>query len=121
MGTWRYMSPEQMRNDATIVDQRSDVYSLGATLYELLVGQPAFGAADGHRVMQQVLETEPTGPRKISSQIPRELEVICLKVKSAAASHTLSSNHRFCSAPAPSFASSLSKFERMWHSSWANW
>ncbi|MCH8053828.1 MAG: protein kinase, partial [Planctomycetes bacterium] len=79
MGTWRYMSPEQVRDGGANVDQRTDIYSLGATLYELLTFQPAIPGGHEHEMIQKVLEHEPTSPRKIIPRIPNDLEVICLR------------------------------------------
>ncbi len=79
MGTWRYMSPEQVRGGGANVDPRTDIYSLGATLYELLTFQPAIPGGHEHEMIQKVLEHEPISPRKIIPQIPNDLEVICLR------------------------------------------
>ena len=79
MGTWRYMSPEQVRDGGANVDQRTDIYSLGATLYELLTFQSAIPGGHEHEMIQKVLEHEPTSPRKIIPRIPNDLEVICLR------------------------------------------
>ena len=76
-GTPEYMSPEQI-NDQALVDQRTDVYSLGVSLYEMLTGWRPFRGTP-HMVMQQVLTDEPRAPRKLNDRIPRDLEVICLK------------------------------------------
>jgi serine/threonine-protein kinase len=63
LGTLRYMSPEQARAERGLVDQRSDVYALGVTLYELLTLEPAFPAAERARLLDQVLNEEPRRPR----------------------------------------------------------
>jgi len=76
VGTIRYMAPERFRGWS---DPRSDVYSLGLTLYEMLLLRPAFDAPDQVGLMQLVIQTEPIRPRKADPQIPRDLETIILK------------------------------------------
>jgi serine/threonine protein kinase len=81
VGTLRYASPEQILA-ATRVDRRSDVYGLGATLWELLTLRPLFGATDATPtpdLMQTILVTEPASPRKYNPSVPRDLEAIVLK------------------------------------------
>ncbi len=80
VGTLRYASPEQVLA-ATRVDRRSDVYSLGATLWELLTLRPLFGATDETptpELMQTILVTEPGSPRKFNPAVSRDLEAIAL-------------------------------------------
>jgi eukaryotic-like serine/threonine-protein kinase len=79
LGTMRYMSPEQASGARGVVDHRSDVYSLGATLYELIAGAPAHSATDRPSLLQAILHDDPTPPRQLDPQIPEELEVITLK------------------------------------------
>jgi tRNA A-37 threonylcarbamoyl transferase component Bud32/outer membrane protein assembly factor BamB len=79
LGTPRYMSPEQAAAASRPVDHRTDLYSLGATLYELLTGHPIFEAASPHEVLSQILHTEPKAPRQLVPQLPRDLETIVLK------------------------------------------
>jgi eukaryotic-like serine/threonine-protein kinase len=79
VGTLRYMSPEQVRGERGTVDARSDIYALGATLYELLTLRPAFLAGDRHQLLGQILEDEPVKPRRFNTSIPRDLETIVLK------------------------------------------
>ncbi len=79
LGTPSYMPPEQAAGRQEQVGPRSDVYSLGATLYNLLTGRPPFQSADPVNTLKQVLETDPVPPAKLNSDIPRDLETICLK------------------------------------------
>ncbi|HEY3244718.1 MAG TPA: protein kinase [Phycisphaerae bacterium] len=79
VGTPAYMSPEQITAGRIPVDHRTDVYSLGATLYELLTLRPPFSADGRDRMLAMVLQKEPTPPRAVNSKVPRDLETICLK------------------------------------------
>jgi eukaryotic-like serine/threonine-protein kinase len=76
MGTLRYMAPERFRGRG---DARADVYSLGLTLYELLVLRPAFDSADRVALSEQIKDVEPPRPRSIDPRVPRDLETIVLK------------------------------------------
>jgi eukaryotic-like serine/threonine-protein kinase len=78
LGTLRYMSPEQATG-GRIVDVRTDIYSLGATLYELLTARPAFDGVDRQELLRQITLAEPVLLRKLDTAIPRDLETICLK------------------------------------------
>jgi serine/threonine protein kinase/Flp pilus assembly protein TadD len=79
LGTPRYMSPEQALAKRVPIDHRTDVYSLGVTLYELLTLRPAFGGEDRQELLRQIAFEEPTRPRRLDSAIPAELETIVLK------------------------------------------
>ena len=78
LGTPPYMSPEQVR-DPSRAGVASDIYSLGATLYEALTGRPPFQAENPLEIYRQVLDDEPTPPRGRNPRCPRDLETICLK------------------------------------------
>src|SRR5262245_34335966 len=78
MGTPAYMSPEQAQ-DASRSTAASDIYSLGATLYDLLTGRPPFRAANPMETLKQVIEAEPVGPRQLNPAIDRDLETIALR------------------------------------------
>ena len=77
MGTPRYMSPEQARTGA--LDGRSDVYSLGATLYELITLRPPFDGQSVAELIEQIKTREPVRPRRFDPRVPLDLETILLK------------------------------------------
>jgi WD40 repeat protein len=78
-GTPRYMSPEQALGERTLIDHRTDVYSLGVTLYELLTLRPAYEGDDRLELLRQIARVEPRAPRRIDPSIPPDLETIVLK------------------------------------------
>jgi serine/threonine protein kinase len=82
LGTLRYMSPEQASARRGLVDHRTDVYSLGATLYELLTLQPVFQGEDRQELLHKILEDDPVPPSRLVRNIPRDLETILLKALS---------------------------------------
>ncbi len=79
LGTVRYMSPEQAMAKRLRIDHRTDIWSLGATLYELLTFEPAFSGIDQKEVLAKIITTEPRPPGKLHPSVPRDLETICLK------------------------------------------
>ena len=79
LGTLRYMSPEAALAKRVVVDHRTDVYSLGATLYELLTLEPVFAGSDRQELLRQIAFEEPKPPRRVNKAIPAELETIVLK------------------------------------------
>jgi serine/threonine protein kinase len=83
IGTLQYMAPEGLRSQA---DARSDGYSLGLTLYELLALRPAFSEETPAALMRRIAEGGPTSPRRINPHIPRDLETIILKATARDAS-----------------------------------
>ncbi|HZT80425.1 MAG TPA: serine/threonine-protein kinase, partial [Gemmataceae bacterium] len=76
LGTLRYMSPEQALARHGLVDHRTDVYSLGATLYELLTLRPAVDGASKEEVLHRLAFGEPAAPRKLDRSVPAELETV---------------------------------------------
>lgn len=79
LGTMRYLSPEQASGQRRVLDQRTDVYSLGATLYEAVTLTPLFTGHDRQELLHQVLNEEPRPPRSVDARVPEELETIILK------------------------------------------
>lgn len=79
LGTAGYMPPEQAAGRTSAISFRSDIYGLGAILYEMLTGRPPFREDNQLNTILQVLESEPTLPNRLNPRIPPELERICLK------------------------------------------
>jgi serine/threonine protein kinase/tetratricopeptide (TPR) repeat protein len=82
VGTLRYMSPEQASGQSALVDVRTDVYSLGVTLYELLTKRAAFPGDDRQDVMRRIAAEEPISPRRLNQSVPIDLETIVLSAMS---------------------------------------
>ena len=78
-GTLRYMSPEQILSKRVVLDHRTDIYSLGLTLYELLILKPAFAQQEREELFRAIAFEEPTAPRRLNASIPVDLETIVLK------------------------------------------
>lgn len=86
MGTPSYLSPEQIRGDggptaqrSFAIDHRTDIYSLGVTLYEVLVGRRPFPGDTREQIIESIRHDEPLPPRRVDDSIPVDLETICLR------------------------------------------
>ena len=79
VGTPAYMAPEQASGRLDQIDRHTDIYGLGAMMYEILTGQPPFAGSDVHDVLRKVREEQPLKPREIWAEVPPALEEICLR------------------------------------------
>ena len=79
LGTPAYMAPEQAEGKIDLIDHRTDIYGLGAILYEILTGQPPFTGSDVAEVLRKILTEEAIRPTQLSRDAPKNLETVCLR------------------------------------------
>jgi WD40 repeat protein/serine/threonine protein kinase len=79
LGTLRYLPPEQLQRNLLTLDRRADIYSLGATFYELFTSKPFFDGDSDARLVEQVLRQTPVDPRRANPALPRDLALILTK------------------------------------------
>jgi tetratricopeptide (TPR) repeat protein len=119
LGTPAYMSPEQAAGQSHRVDRRSDVYSLGVILYELLCGELPFRGSKG-MILHQVRYEEPRPPRRLNDKVPRDLETVCLAclekepARRYGTAAALADDLRRYLAGAPVLARPVGRLERGW-------
>lgn len=84
VGTPAYMAPEQAEGRLDLIDSRTDIYGLGAILYEILTGQPPFTGSNTVAVLEKLVRDAPTPPRELWPDVPQTLEAACLRALSKA-------------------------------------
>jgi len=120
MGTPSYMAPEQARGEMKNLGPSADIYSLGAMLYEMLVGRPPFLGSSPFDTIMQVIKEEPVPPSRLIGKLPPDVETICLKclqkepAKRYATAELLAEDCRRFIAGEPILSRPISPVERAW-------
>jgi eukaryotic-like serine/threonine-protein kinase len=120
LGTPPYMAPEQAAGGGKRAGPASDIYALGAILYECLTGQAPFRGSDPIEILIRVVEREPIPPRRVNAGIPRDLETICLKALAKVSSRRYASANDMAEdlcryrEQKPISARAMGKPERIW-------
>ena len=124
VGTIRYMSPEQALGKHGVIDHRTDIYSLGATLYELIAGGPAVDGADREEILRRLAFGEPRRLRQVNPSVPKDLETIVQKAMAHepsdryASAQELAGDLRRFETGLPITARPPSVADRCWRWSW---
>lgn len=119
-GTPNYMAPEQIQGSALKISPRTDIYAIGAIIYQMLTGRPPFLAASVLDTMTQLANDDPINPKKLEPSVPRELEIICLKClrkepqKRYTSAEALADDLQRFRLGQPIRAKSTTVFERLW-------
>jgi len=114
LGTPGYMAPEQAAGRSGQIDRRTDVYGLGAILYEILTGRPPFTGADTAEVLRKVCDEEPIRPRQLVPATPAALEAVCLRALAREPARRYPSRTSWCGRSSTSWRMSPCRLPEPW-------